>query len=522
MKMKKRKVSCLILIILLFIGCLSGYGCGKKEETVQKTNPFVLDQEVVSVKLDETLQLRVLFEGEYYNGPVSWSSADTLVASVKQGYVKGLSLGETKVKAKITYEKHTYEVFCKVTVTSNVNADIYDITAFSGLGDVDVSLSNGLYTEGADVSVISVKDSNGAELDGLQQMGTQFYLTNSKENPLAPGYYSVTYQISLGDVAKEYVRNLRIKSADTYEDLFLLDAVDGTEKMYGMAANLEYLPGLHRDDENPGEYVVYTANGNTGYSKENGISQTLAQFTASLDDAGYSGYQKKGSKAANTVYRMYCRKDNTSSQPMPFFYLNLQDTTNPAWSYLNEDHFAETPNLEVWYRVWYRSDSTQSYSILTQSGGWFYLFNSLNAGENEVGGAGLNFQKGGWIKSTVNLFNIKDKLQGTNSLAIGVGINNTNKGEYIFELYSVELKAPSQAEQAEDGSVNVMLPGAYTGLFDAYQYVIKNADGVVVKTGNNEKTKLSLEAGTYEITYTLSKNKSVLKNKFTRKLVIAN
>lgn len=519
----------IIFLLLLAVG-ISVCACsGTKNRNGDGTEltaegAFTLDQQKVTVRQNgDAVQVKVLKDGEPYRGPVSWVPGDAVLVSAYQGNIRGLGVGECTVTAKIPYEDCVYTASCQVTVGTNVSAEMDDITSFSGLGDVDVTLASGLYTDGAAVSVQSVKDSQGQELDILKQADGRYYLENGAENAMKPGYYSVTYQVQLGDAIKEYVRSVRIKKADKYEDLFLLDAIDGTEKMKGLAANMEYLVFKQRDDENPGAYVTYTDDGNTGDMEETGIAQNRSQFEATLKEAVYEGYKKEEDAGYDTVYRMYCRKDNISEQPKPFFYLNLKDTTNPAWANFNTDYFPEQVNLSVWYRVWYRKDSSQKYTRHISTNEWLYLFSSMNDGETSIGGAMPQYKNGGWLNCTLDLGSISDKVRGINSLAIGLEIAGTERGEYILEIYSVELQLPEAVNVAEDGTVDLLLPGVYSGLFDSYSYIVADVDdesNTAIKSGTSDDRRVKLEKGYYKIIYTLKKDGRALKKPYVRELIV--
>lgn len=521
--MKSRMIKIFAALTVMCM-CFCATACSSEE--TRGTQGFSLNQTEITVLTNEQpLQLKVMKDDAEYRGAVRWVAEDAMIVSAYQGYVKGIGTGETVVRAEIATESETVTLSCKVTVKQSITAEIHDVTAFSGLGDVDVTLASGLYTNGATVSVQSVTKADGNSADVLKTANGRYYLENGADTPLAAGRYRVTYRLSLGEVTKDFVREVNVKPADRYENIFVLDPIDGTEKMYGMAANMEFLTGLHRNDEDPGEYVTYTEDGNTGYTEDNGIDQNREEFLASLRKDGYDGFLNENYAGYDTVYRMYCKKDNATNQPLPFFYLNLHDTANPLWTNLDADSLPEQVYLSVWMRVWHRADSSKAYTQLPAGGEWCYLYKSMNDGETQIGeGAGIPVTGTDWIHCRFDLTKIIVQAQGANHIAVGVGIwgdesDSFRQGEFLFEFYSVELDIPNTLSSAESGNLDVKLYGEYSGVFDSYTFAVKNSQGQTVASGNNTDTQVALTQGeSYTVEYTLKKGEKTLPNKYMRKI----
>ena len=238
---------------------------------------------------------------------------------------------------------------------------------------------------------------------------------------------------------------------------------------------------------------------------------------------------RKGVAGYDTVYRMYGRKYNTPPQPLPFFYLNLKDTGGPLWRSLSSDTAA---NMNVWFRVWHRRDSTQSYRAVTADQ-WLYLFKVMNDGETNIGGAmAYTANQSGWYKSTVNLSQFAVQLQDANNIAIGVGVGDPSdvknlQGELIFELYSVELDIPNTLSSKTGSSLDLKLHGEYSGIFDSYTFQVIDGAGRISFTGDQDHTVVTLSqngnaglmnGGSYTVEYTLKKGEKTLPDKFVRRI----
>lgn len=520
----KNRVIKIFATLTIICMCFCANACSS--DATRGTQGFSLSEtEITVLTNEEAVQLKVMKGKAEYRGAVRWVSEDSMVASAYQGYVKGVVTGTTVVRAEIATGKDAVTLSCKVTVKQSITADIDDITAFSGLGDIDVTLASGLYTNGASVSVQSVTKADGNSADVLKQANGRYYLENGADTPLDADRYRITYRLSLGEVTKDFVREVNVKPADRYENIFVLDPIDGTEKMYGTAANMEFLTGLHRNDEDPGEYVTYTEDGNTGYTEDNGINQTREEMLASLREEGYDGFLNENYAGYDTVYRMYCKKGNATSQPLPFFYLNLHDTANPLWTNLDADSLPEQVYLNVWMRVWHRADSTKAYTLLPAGDEWCYLYKSMNDGEKQIGdGAGISATGGTWAHCKFDLSKIVVQAQGANHIAVGMGVwsnekNNFGQGEFLFEMYSVELDIPNTLSSVGNGNLDVKLYGEYSGIFDSYTFAVKDARGETVISGDNTNTQVVLTQGeSYTVEYTLKKGEKTLPNKYVRKI----
>ena len=148
------------------------------------THGFLLNEtEITVLTNEESKQLKVLKDNVEYHGAIRWIPQDAMIVSVYQGYVKGVGVGESAVQAEIVTDSGTVKLSCKVTVKQSVTAEIYDVTVFSGLGDIDVTLANGLYTNGATVTIQSVTKANGNTVDVLKQVNGRYYLETGPAQP---------------------------------------------------------------------------------------------------------------------------------------------------------------------------------------------------------------------------------------------------------------------------------------------------------------------------------------------------
>lgn len=519
MKSNKRKYSFIVSVVLAFV-LLFASACGGEQKDEYELNYT----ELTVMTNEEPVRLEVKKNGETYTGAISWKVDNGIVLSAHQGYVKGLSAGQTVVRAELGESGGKVELACNITVKQSVTAELFDITAYGGAGDIDVTLPSGLYTSGASASVVSLRDQDGNTVEKLKKSGGRDYVENGFENRLAEGYYTLTYRIALGDVSKEFKRSLRVKPANRYENIFLLDPVDGSEKMYGMAANLEYLTFQQRNEENPGQYVTYTTEGNSGYTEENGIDQNLETFLQSLNASGYNGFLTEDIGGYDTVYRMYCKKNNSTHQPTPFFYLNLKDTASSIYRNLDAESMPESVPLVFWVRVWHRSDPSKAYSVLPLESQWSHLYKCMNDGEIELAGVFPTGTAGEWIKCVFDLKQLKVQVQDANNVALGFGNYGTEQqnflqGEFIFELYSVEIEISDELPLTE-GKADVKLYGEFSGLFDSYTFEIFDGEEKIAE-GSSDNTLVSFaQGGQYRIVYTLKNGESVWEKKYERTVTV--
>ena len=176
-------------------------------------------------------------------------------------------------------------------------------------------------------------------------------------------------------------------------------------------------------------------------------------------------------------------------------------------------------------RVWHRADSSEEYKLLPAGDEWCYLYKSMNDGETQIGdGAGIMKTGGTWAHCRFDLSKIIVQAQGADHIAVGMGVwcnaeNNYGKGEFLFELYSVELDIPNTLSSKDGGDLDLKLYGEYSGVFDGYTFEVKNAQGQVVVSGDNTNTRVSLTQGeSYTVEYTLKKGEKTLPNKYVRKI----
>lgn len=75
-----------------------------------------LDEASASIAIKDSVQLTATILPKGAKGDVVWSSSNETVATVKDGKVKGVSLGKANIKATVG----TYSAVCEVTVTKEV------------------------------------------------------------------------------------------------------------------------------------------------------------------------------------------------------------------------------------------------------------------------------------------------------------------------------------------------------------------------------------------------------------------
>ncbi len=520
MKIKKRKFLLALCSMTLMLVTVLGFGvaCKKDKDNAR----FTLSQSEAIIKVNgDALVLTLYDNGEEYDGQVSWVSEDTQYVEVYHGYVSGkqATVEPVNVKAIVNADGETHTAVCAVTVQSQLMTTTPDnLVKYSGSGNIDVYFNPSYAVAGAKIEVTGVTDENGADKSSL--LGTEMNrpcLKNGVDAPLTAGIYYVTYTLSKGEVTETFTRSVKIKSANSYEDILLLDAVDGTEDIQGLARVGSYSYNV-RHDKNPGEYVVYGENGNTGATTENGINQNVDEFTQSLQKSGYDGALKAGVKGYDTTYRMYARNDATS-RTWTYFYMNLYDSANPVWTNLGS--LPKDAVISVWTRTWFKGENDEAYR--TKESSVMILYKNMPDGPECVkeGGARSYNAEGGWTNYRIPVSTWKDKLTGAKNFAFQVevaGENGIGRGEYMFELYSLEITFDSSLF-ATTNTVDLTLAGTYSGVFDRYDWrMVNTKDNTEVMSGTSADVNVTVPNGVYEVEYTLKKAGTALSSKYTRSL----
>lgn len=520
MKRKMRKFLLTLCSMTLMLVTVLGFGVACKKD--KKDARFTLSQSEAVIKVNgDALVLTLYDNGAVYDGQISWVSEDTQYVEVYHGYVSGkqATVEPVNVKAIVNADGETHTALCAVTVQSQLMITAPDnLVKYAGSGNIDIYFNPSYAVAGAKIEVTSVTDENGADKSSL--LGTEMNrpcLNNGVDAPLSAGVYYVTYTLSKGDVSETFTRSVKIKGANSYEDILLLDAVDGTEDIQGLARVGAYSYGV-RHDKNPGEYVVYGENGNTGATSENGINQNVDEFTQSLQKSGYDGALKAGVKGYDTTYRMYARNDSTS-RTWTYFYMNLYDSANPVWTNLGS--LPKDAVISVWTRTWFKGENDQAYRNKQSS--VMILYKNMPDGPECVyeGGVRSYNADGGWTNYRIPVSTWKDKLTGAKNFAFQVevaGENGIGRGEYMFELYSLEITFDSSLF-ATTNNVDLTLSGSYSGVFDSYDWrIVNHKDNTEVMSGTDADVQVTVPNGTYDVEYTLKKAGTVLSSKYTRPL----
>ena len=123
----------------------AGYGCGKK-------NAVIIDKTFLSIKAGENILLKADVAGRT-DVEIVWQSADDSVAAVNDGWVTGVSRGETKIYASAKGVKKKAE--CKVAVTDDMGFAVKGRT-FVYVGNT-IELSAEITTDGVKVGVDGVE-----------------------------------------------------------------------------------------------------------------------------------------------------------------------------------------------------------------------------------------------------------------------------------------------------------------------------------------------------------------------------
>ncbi len=128
--MANKKFVSIFLVLLSFL-TIAFTGCKKNDK-------MFLNYHEITVNVDYTKQLKVVNVGER---EVEWVALDTAIATVtKNGLVKGISNGQTKVRA--TVDGITFECVVKVTL-SNVSVPELKLNENTSNGDYIITIGKG-------------------------------------------------------------------------------------------------------------------------------------------------------------------------------------------------------------------------------------------------------------------------------------------------------------------------------------------------------------------------------------------
>ena len=484
--------------------------CGKEEEPSHTA--FALNKTEITLKESgDSEQLVLTKDGAKYAGAVAWTTDSDMIAEVKHGFVTGLRAGETSVNAIVTENGEETKVSCKVTVLSRLTAQTDKIYKYSGSGDIDVSIPNGLMTVGASYEITDVVNSSGASVKDavIKRDGAKYLMTNGATSALAAGNYQVVYSLTKGDIRDEAVRAVCVKRADSYTDFLVIDPIDGSENITGSA--LIYPWTSVADNPSPGKYVVF----DDGETPDPISGQNRDSFTQSLTDSGYDGYLGGESAGADTVYRMYVRKENKSSSPYPNYFVNLVDTQSEIWG--NLDKFPAGTELSIWARMWAKTDGDTEYKPRRIS--YAYPYKVQNSGRTSYDGAsGAFYADGGWTNFRFSLSSLATKLNDARNLGLCFGTGMSVRGDFYLDLYSVEITALSDAF-APLRKYDLSLAGDFSGIFDDYSVRLLDKSGAEAATANKENSVVTdIADGVYTVEYTLKRGGVELPQKTTRTL----
>ena len=498
----------LISIAILSASLISSLSACQGNESAQKHHFVLSDTSITLIEGGDTYQL-IVYDGKSpYLGQISWVSSNEIYATVYQGIVKGKRAGTTVVSAKMGRTI----LDCNVTVNKNLTANIDSLVVYSGSGDIDTNLAQTELVPGSTARALNVRDYLGDVIPNcLYENSGRYFVRNDREHKLSGGKYFIDYQITNGDLTAQGTKNLTVKAAEDYQDLFILDPIDGTEKMTGYSMNAESYS--LRYDENPGQYVTYNEISNTGFTEENNFTQNRAQFLESLEKSGYNGYFSNNTKKGyDTTYRFYCKKDNHTSSPNPFFFMDLLDTANPMWNNLNQ--FPADASIDMWVRCFFRPYGEDQYAF--NQAGWMYLFRGMNDQDTYLEScssfAVSTDKTYGWSKYSLSINKARNYLSGAKHIALCWQTNSSVPGEFLFEIYSVELSGVSDLIYAPNYTIKNELAGNYTNVFNDYSIEITNKQtgSPLVKntdyTVDDESIDLNVPFGVYDLTYHAKKD----------------
>ena len=510
--MKKNRLFKLATSLLtLFVITLSA--CNKNNGENSSSQDMTLSLSESQITLTEggaPHQLTVYDGNNPYLGQISWASNNTTFATVYQGIVKGVRAGSTVISAKID----KVVLNCNVTINPNLSADIDNMTVYSGSGDINVTLMQTELVPGSTAKAIVVKDSTGTKVDNcLYESNGAYFLRNNAENKLEGGKYYVEYSISNTTVTITGTKTISVKPADSYKDLFVLDPIDGKEDMFGCSVNQDSYP--NRYDPNPGQYVHYYDEANTGFTEENNLYENRGSFLNGLKESGYNGYFADSTiPGYDMTYRLYCRKDNYTSAPKPFFFLGLYETSNPMWN--NLDQFPSEANIEIWVRSYFRAYDERYYHFNQMN--FMYVFKGMNDKDTYYEGcssfATSTNKEYGWSKYTISVNKAKNYLSGTKRLPLAWETNSTVPGEFYFEIYSVEVSGVSSYQYAPNKTIKNSLIGQYTNAFDSFDIEVLDKQTNTKLTPNvdftinSENITFNVPTGAYEVTYKAKKGET--------------
>ena len=499
------------VLVCAAIATVGFAACGKKDEQPTVAAYALSKTEITLKESGESEQLVLTKDGAAYKGAVAWTTDSDMTAEVKHGFVTGLRAGETYVNAIVKEDGGEIKISCKVTVLSRLTAQTDKIYKYSGSGDIDVSIPTGLMTVGASYEITDVINPSGASVKDavIKRDGAKYLMTNGADSALPAGNYQVVYSLANGDIRDEAVRAVCVKRADSYTDFLVVDPIDGSENITGSA--LIYPWTSVADNPSPGQYVKF----DEGETPDPISGQNLDSFTQSLTDSGYDGYLGGESAGADTVYRMYVRKQNKSSTPYPNYFVNLVDTQSEIWG--NLDKFSAGTELSVWARMWAKTDGETEYKARRIS--YAYPYKVQNSGRTSYDGAsGAFYADGGWTNFRFPLSSLATKLNDARNLGLCFGMGMAERGDFYLDLYSVEITALSDAF-APLRKYDLSLAGDFSGIFDDYSVRLLDKSGAEAVTADKENSVLTdIPGGVYTVEYTLSRGGVELPQKATRTL----
>lgn len=126
------------------------------------------EENPTQVRAEETITLSVtaknlLENADIPSGEILWTSSQEGVATVENGVVTGVSVGESIITASVTVSGKTYLVSCSVTVLEK-RADVYEISL--SFGEEVCNLEKGGTYTVSDFGLSAVATKNGEEWDG--------------------------------------------------------------------------------------------------------------------------------------------------------------------------------------------------------------------------------------------------------------------------------------------------------------------------------------------------------------------
>ena len=260
----------------------------------------------------ETLSINNLPAG----ATVSWSSSNGSIATVSNGTVKGVAVGNATITAKVTYNSTTTDLKCTVTVNPSGSPTISNTTLTLNVGKSSTLSVNNLPT-GATVSW-SIPNSSIAKLSATS--GTSITVTGVTVG----GPVRVTATVKNGsttiatlscDVTVKQASPSTITYTVAADDTVTLKASDFNNVCNGVyGTTLDYVI-FDRSTSNGTLYYDYTTKDggtkistSTKYYSSNSASRSISSITFVPDGKSgdkatfpYTAYDTKGQRYAGTL-----------------------------------------------------------------------------------------------------------------------------------------------------------------------------------------------------------------------------